>query len=142
GLHRGGDHQGHGCLSSARDRENGGFDGHPVLLHEPFAYLGRSRLRTPASTTDRDWGSTGCRVILRILPLAVLGRLGAGGQQIGYLASERSHMVNVFSKKINRKQDKILCFLNFIVEDRRIFYGPFASSHPVNTYRLPSPTRV
>jgi len=39
GLHGGGNYQRHGCLSSARGRENGGFDGHPVLSHEPFTYL-------------------------------------------------------------------------------------------------------
>jgi len=46
---------------------------------------------------------------LRVSALSILGsgRQGIGGQWIGYYPSEEGQRVNVFSRKINTKQDKI-----------------------------------
>jgi len=55
----------------------------------------------------REWPFVGCCAILRAFPFSVLGRLGEGSQQITHYPSEDRQRVNVFSKTINEKQDKI-----------------------------------
>src|SRR6266446_2641458 len=76
-----------------------------VLSHEPFTILTRIGLNAPLRPPDRSLGYVGCCAALRA-PRS-LGRLGAESQQTVHYASEDGQSVNVFSKTINTKPDKI-----------------------------------